>query len=360
MRKRIGIIGYGWVASANHKNSYSITKNAEIVAICDINEAARQRGKKDFCLSDSQLFDNYRTMIDSGICDMVDICTPNNSHCEIAKYALNAGLPVSIEKPVGINSKEVSEVGQLAKEKGLPVFICFTWRHMPTTRYFKDLIQSGVIGKVYHCYIKCIKDSGLRPGRRFEWRFDKEQAGSGVLCDLGSHMIDFLNWANEDIVGLSANMGIFVKERQKIDSDEWATVTTDDYANIIADLRSGATANIELSRCATTENQLVEFIIYGENGYIRYTNDMNDGLEVCLGEDLKNKNRHKIKTPDEYGKTGSIFQSQSFVDYANGKSDLFTSNIDDGLKAQIVIDAVLKSVKEKRYVTIKEVSEELK
>ena len=360
MKKRVGIIGYGMVASSNHKASYKLSAEAEVVAVCDINEKAREKAKADFGLADDRLFDDYKKMIDSGLCDMIDICTTNSLHCEQAKYALNSGLAVSIEKPVGVNSKEVEEVRALAEEKGLPVFICFTWRHMPTTRFLKDVIDSGAVGRVYHCYIKCIKESGLWEGRRLEWRFDEKLAGSGVLCDLGSHMIDFLGWMNEDIVGLSANTGIFIKQRQKLDSDEWAEVTTDDYANIIADLKSGATANIELTRCAKTEFQLVEFIIYGERGYIRFCNYVGEGLEICYGnkEEIA-KGKIRVSTPEKYGTPGEIYQSQSFLDMSNGKIDNFTSTIDDGLRAQLVIDAALKSAKEKRYVTIEEIKREL-
>lgn len=360
MKTKVGIIGYGWVASANHKSSYDLTKDVEITAVCDINPAALEKAKADFGLSDDCLFSDYKALIDSGKCEMVDICTPNSLHCEMATYAINAGMPVSIEKPVGVNSKEVEAVRKLAEEKKVPVFVCFTWRHMATTRYLKDVIDSGAVGKVYHCYIKCIKESGLWEGRRLEWRFQKELGGTGVLCDLGSHMIDFLNWMNEDIIGLSANLGIFIKERQKLDSDEWAPVTTDDYANIIADLKSGATVNIDLSRCAKTEEQLVEFIIYGEKGYIRYSNYVGEGLEICYGDkETIAKGKVRVDTPEKYGDTKAIVQSQSFLDLANGKSDNFTSTIDDGLRAQMVIDAAIKSNEEKRYVTIEEVRKAL-
>ena len=155
MKRKVGIIGYGWVAGANHKNSYAQAKDVEIVAVCDVNKAALERAKGDYNLPDEALFDDYKKLIDSGLCDMVDICTPNSFHCEQAKYALNAGLPVSIEKPVGVNSQEVEEVRALAEEKGLPVFICFTWRHMPTTRFLKDVIDSGAVGKVYQCLFLC-------------------------------------------------------------------------------------------------------------------------------------------------------------------------------------------------------------
>lgn len=360
MRSKVGIIGYGSIAGSTHRKSYGLVDDVEIVAVCDVNPDALKKAKVAFGLSDDCLYTDYKALIDSGKCDMVDICTPNSFHCEQAKYALNAGLAVSMEKPAGINSNEVEEVRKLAEEKGLPVFVSFTWRHMPTTRFLKETIDSGAIGKLYHCYIKCIKESGLWEGRRLEWRFRKEIAGSGVLCDLGSHMIDFLNWMNEDVVGLSANMGIFVKERQKLDNDEWAPVTTDDYANIIADLKSGATANIELSRCAKTEAQLTEFVLYGEKGYICFSSNVGNGLEICYGDaETIAKGRIKVDTPEKYGDVNAIYQSQSFVDYANGKKDAFTTTIEDGLKAQLVIDAALKSHAEKRHVTIDEIRKDL-
>ncbi len=355
--KRVGIIGYGWVAGANHKMSYAIAEDVRIAAVCDLKPERLQVAKEEYGLTDDCLFTDYKALIDSGKVDMVDICTPNNLHCPIAKYALNAGLPVSIEKPVGMNAKEVAEVQALAKEKNLPVFICLTWRHMPTTRFFKDVVDSGIIGKVYHCYIKCIKESGLWDGRRLEWRFDAEQAGSGVLGDLGSHMFDFLNWMNEEIVGLSANSAIFVKERQKVDSDEIAPVTTDDSTSIIANLKSGATANIELSRCAKGLEQLVEFVIFGEKGSITFSNEVGEGLELNITGD--EKGRHRVPTPEEYGKQGSIFQSQSFLNMTDGKTDRYTSTLDGGLKAQYIIDAAMRSAKEGRYVTIEEIKNEI-
>jgi len=360
MKNKVGFIGYGSIARGTHKMSYKLVEDVEIVAVCDIDPDALKKAKEDFGLSDDCLYTDYKAMIDSGKCNIIDICTPNCFHCEQAKYALNAGLAVSIEKPAGINSKEVEEVRALAEKKGLPVFVSFTWHHRPTTRFFKDTIDSGAIGKVYHCYIKCIKESGLWEGRRLEWRFQKDIAGSGVLCDLGSHMIDFLNWMNEDVVGLSANMGIFIKERQMLDSDDWAPVTTDDYANIIADLKSGATANIELSRCAKTEEQLTEFVIYGEKGYICYSSRVGDGLEICYGDaEAIARGRIRVDTPQKYGDIKMIYQSQSFVDFANGKKNAFTTTIEDGLKAQLVIDAAIKSHEEKRYVTIDEIRKDL-
>lgn len=355
MKKRIGIVGFGWIARDVHYPNYqTVADKCEITAVCDIKEAARQNAKAKTGLADEFIFSDYKEMIDSGLCDAIDICTPNYLHCEIAKYALNAGLPVSIEKPAGINVKEVKEVQDLAKEKGLPVFIGFTWRHRNALRYLKDLVSDGKLGEVHHVYIKCIKDSALWPGRRLEWRFKKEEAGTGVLCDLGSHMIDLLIWLGTDVQGLMANRGTFVKERQLVDSDEWGSVTTDDWANITLDLKNGSSATINLSRGCATCSALTQVEIYGKNGYLCF----NEAKSNIISLKLVGGEMQELPIPESYG--SFMHQSESFVNLLNGITDQYTSTIENGINAQIILDAAELSSDERRYVELKEIYDKLK
>lgn len=356
MKKRIGFIGFGWIARDIHYPNYlTIADECEITAVCDIAEQAIKNAKEKTGLSDDRIFTDYKELIDSGLCDAVDICTPNYLHCEIAKYALNAGLAVSIEKPVGMNSKEVKEVKELAEEKGLPAFVCFTWRHRAPLRFLKDLVDEGTLGEIHHMYIKCIKDSALWPGRRLEWRFRKEMAGVGVLSDLGSHMLDLLNWLGTDVQGLSANYGTFVKERQLIDSEEWGEVTTDDWANLIIDLKNGSSATVTLSRGCATCSGLTEVEVFGRNGYMKFSESDFSHITVHIdGEDEK-----VLPIPESYGAADSLHQCKSFINLLNGKVDEYTSTIDYGLQSQIVLDAAEIAGKEKRYVTLKEIEDKL-
>ncbi len=352
MKKRIGIIGFGWIARDIHYPNYlTIADECEITAVCDINPTAIQNAKTKTGLSDDRIFTDYKELIDSGLCDAVDICTPNYLHCKIAKYALNAGLGVSIEKPVGMNVNEVKEVEALAKEKNLPVFICLTWHHRATLRFLKDLVDEGFIGDVDHMFIRCIKNSAFYKGRKLEWRFIKEQAGCGVLCDLGAHMFDLLNWLNVDAVGLQAGLGTFIKERQKIDSEEWGPVTTDDWANLIIDLKNGANANVILSRGCSTCADLTEVEIYGRKGYLKYSGSEPDRITVKTTDGV---NEARM-LPESYGSPFALFQSKSFIDMLNGKTDKYTTTLRDGLNAQFIIDAALLAAEEHRYVKIDEV-----
>ncbi len=352
MKKRIGIIGFGWIARDVHLPNYrTIPDECEITAVCDIKETARQNAKDKTGLPDECIFEDYKALCDSGLCDAVDICTPNYLHCEIAKYALSKGLGVSIEKPVGMNRQEVMEVDALAKEKNLPVFVCFTWRHRATLRFLKDLADKGEVGELCHIYIRCIKDSGLWKGRRLEWRFQKEKSGTGVLCDLGSHMIDLLGWFGVPPVGLSANYGTVVKQRQLEDSDEWGEVTTDDWSNIIFDLKDGVSANITLSRACATISGLVQVEIYGKNGRLVF----NEAERKIVTKQLTGEKEEKLEVPAEYGNPDVIAQCKSFIGLLSGKTDVYTSTLKEGLEAQRIIDAAEISGREKRYVYMSEV-----
>ena len=90
-------------------------------------------------------------------------------------------------------------------------------------------------------------------------------------------------------------------------------------------------------------------------GICGYVAEINDGGNTFVLETGTDANKSFIKLDK-----GAIYQSQSFLDYANGKSDNFTSTIDDGLRAQMIIDAVVRSNEEKRYVKIEEIEKELK
>lgn len=364
-KTRVGIIGYGWIARDGHTPFYSIVDDCEITAVCDVKPSALETAKKKLNLKTEACFDDYKKMIDSGLCDAVDICTPNYLHCPIALYALNAGLAVSIEKPVGMNVNEVREVQALAKKKNLPVFVCLTWRHHAAPRFMKDIVNSGDLGKIYHVYIRCFKDSALWPGRKLEWRFQKEKSGTGVLCDLGAHMIDLLNWIGAEVEGLSANYGTIVKRRQMENSDNWGDVTTDDWANILLDLKDGGSACIELSRAATTVDGFVCVEIYAENGYIKFDASDMRHITVCIGKrDIDSRGIHQLIVPGKYvadfKNVDLTFQERSFIDYVNGKKDEYTSTIDDGLKAQIIMDAAEISGREHRYVRLSEIEDSIK
>ena len=113
---RIGIVGAGKICQGPHMGAYDKIDNAQIVAVCDINEQRLEEAKKRY--PDATLYKDYKEMIEKETLDAVDICTPNNLHSIVAIYALEKGLNVLCEKPDAINVSEAIKMQEAAKKSG--------------------------------------------------------------------------------------------------------------------------------------------------------------------------------------------------------------------------------------------------
>lgn len=352
--KRIGIIGVGGIARGVHIPGYLQSGNSKITAICDIDPAALQRGSEICQVQVDHCFTDYRDLIACNDVDLVDICTPNYLHGTMAKEAIKQKKPFSVEKPMAMSYAEACEVKALAEAGGVPGHVCFSWHYRPYVRFMKWLVENNAVGSLYHIYVRCIKDSGLWPGRKLEWRFDKTLAGTGVLGDLASHMYDITRFVTgEEFESISADTGIYIKQRQRLDSNEFAEVTTDDWCNALARMDSGTNATYQISRCTTNIGDWIGVELYGSNGTISYKYlDGVQTLEICSGEiDALGKGRHTLTPPARFNAN----QSQAFVNIANGDDDGLSATIDDGAICQRVLDATEKAAEERRWVKIDEI-----
>ncbi len=353
-KTRVGIVGVGGIANGVHLPGYTQVENCEIVAICDIKlERLKTVGDK-YNIAEDHRFTDYKDLIACEDVDVVDIATWNSMHCEIAKAAALAGKHFSVEKPVGMNYAETLDLANTAKEMNVESFVCLSWRYRPYTRYVKYLIDNDKVGKIYHLYVRCIKDSGLWKGRKREWRFDKSRAASGVLGDLGSHMIDIVRFWGQEFKDVYANCGIYVKQRPTEETGEIVDVDTDDWCNMNCQLQSDISCTIELSRCATTIPDLISFEIFGEKGRLAY--QYYDGAQTITFTDAETKETESLTPPPEF----EAIQSKSFIDLVNGIEDEYTAKITHGLECQAVIDAAIRSTQEHRPVTIEEIKGEIK
>ncbi|MBQ7032460.1 MAG: Gfo/Idh/MocA family oxidoreductase [Clostridia bacterium] len=342
-KRKIGLIGFGGIAKGTHANGYlNCADKAEVVAVCDTREEALALAKEKLGIPEEYCFKDYKELIACDAVEAVDICTPNFMHCEIAEAAIAAGKPYSVEKPVGLR---YAEVLKLQKKTGeLPAFVSFSFRFQKTIRYMQKLIADGVIGDIKNVYIRYYKDSALRPGRRLEWRFDEKLAGTGALGDFGSHMVDTARLFCGDFEGVYAESGIVVKERQKLDSEEIAPVTTDDWCNILARTVKGAGVSISVSRCTRGIKMLTEMEIFGTKGSLLYSSA--EGLRVDRGEGPAEE-----EVPDTF----LANQAECFVDYLNGKTDALTPYLSEGLACQKILEAASRSIETGKYIHLDEI-----
>jgi len=347
---KIGIIGVGGIAN-KHIAELLNCEDAEIVAICDINPAAIEAKNQKLHLPLDKCYEDYKKLIADPDVEAVEICTPNYLHAEMAIAALNAGKPVNLEKPIAMNYAEACDIVKAAKDSGLLGMTCFSYRFKPAVRYAKQLVDSGILGQITGLNVAYLKNSALWEGRRLEWRFVKEYAGSGVIGDLAVHLIDLAQLMAGNITGLFATQSIIVKERQRLDSDEFAPVETDDQCSFIASFACGANGTFCITRAAAGHGNTIRYDVYGTKGAISFDLDHPEILSICTGEgDPKNLKFETVDVPKEF----YLDQERAFVDALSGKTDEIFPTLEHGAQGQLIVDAIIKSAAERRWVDIEE------
>lgn len=340
---RIGVIGCGGIANGKHLPEIKESIGGEIYAICDANDNALHTTGEKYGIPKERRFKNYLDLINCSDVDAVDICSPNYLHYSMAQAAIQAGKPFCIEKPVGINSEEVKKLKEAVEKAGIKSMVCFSYRFMPAVRYAKYLIEQGILGNINAVYAQYLKSSAFIEGRRLDWRFEKNYARYGVSGDLGVHLIDLATFLAGDIKRICADIGIVVKERKRLDSENYAPVETDDYCNFLAKMEGGASATFSITRCAPGNSNYIRAEVYGDKGGIRFNLNERDRLEV-----YKDGKMELTMVPEEF----FTAQMQEFINVINGKPDRYVPTLEDGYKCQLVLDAILESAKNNSWISL--------
>jgi predicted dehydrogenase len=187
---KIGVIGTGGIFHALHSPVYLNHPEAELTAVCDIIQDKAQSYANVHGISN--VYQDYRKLLEQSDIDAVDICTPNLIHSEITIAALKAGKHVLCEKPDAINSVEALKMAQAAEESGKLLMVMRNNRFRPASQFLKDFIEKGHMGEIYTGRCGWIRRRGI-PGKG-GWFTTKELSGGGPLIDLGVHFIDLAVW----------------------------------------------------------------------------------------------------------------------------------------------------------------------
>ena len=346
---RIGIVGTGGIANSRHIKELLECKNAKIVALCDIDEAALKKSAEIAGVALEKCYTDYRCLVADSEVDAVEVCTPNFCHAEIARTVLAAGKYLNLEKPIAMSYDEALSILEAEKNSSAFGMTCFTYRFMPAVRYAKHLVEEGVVGKIVGLNVAYLKNSGFWEGRPLEWRFEKEKAGSGVIGDLAVHLIDLAQLLAGDIVELCATKQIVVKERPTLDNKCIGKVTTDDSCSFIARFACGAEGSFHITRCAIGHQNTIRYDIYGDRGSISF--DLNDPsiLMICCGEgDPRHYKTETIKVPEQF----YLMQEQAFVNAILGEKDAIFPSLADGAQGQKVVGAILASAENGTWMTV--------
>ena len=346
----IGIIGVGGIADNVHIPGINEAEGGQLVAICDTDKKRLNEIGDKYNIPQNRRFENYLDLIACSEVDAVEVCTPNYLHVPMAQAAAKAGKPINVEKPLSTNLTEAKKLGDTLLENSVPNMMCFSYRFKPAVRYAKEILNRGLLGDILSVNVEYLKSSAFWADRRLDWRFIKEYAGTGVLGDLGVHLIDMAQFLVGDMTRVCAEAGIVVKQRKRLDSDELGNVETDDYCNFMADFDCGAHGMFTITRCAIGHDNTIKYDIFGTKGVLSFNLNNPDELSLCIGEiDVESYGMHTVSVPNKY----KITQEQMFIDMASGKPCRYLPTVKDGIGCQKILDSLLESSENNCWISLK-------
>lgn len=374
-RLGVGMVGYAFMGAA-HSQAWRVAPRffdlplaPEMTVVAgrtrEAVEAAAHR------LGWAHVETDWRALVARDDVDLVDVCTPGDTHAEIAVAALAAGKHVLCEKPLANTVAEAEEMvraADAAAEHGVRAMVGFTYRRVPAVALARELVAEGRLGTLRHVRAQYLQDWIADEDAPLSWRLDKARAGSGALGDIGAHVVDLAQFiTGERVTGVSGLLETFVHERplaagfsglHGAAGSGRGPVTVDDAALFTARLTGGAVASFEATRFAWGRKNAIRVEVNGSLGSLAFDfEDMNvlhwfdateDPRVAGFRRILVTEPQHPYVAawwPAGHGlgyEHGFVHQAVDLV-RALAAGEQPTPSFADGLQVQRVLDAVERS-----------------
>ena len=283
----VGMVGYAFMGAAHSQawrsagRFFDLPMEPAMVALCGRNAEAAQAAAAKLGWQSAET--DWQQLLRREDVQLVDICTPGDTHAEIAIAALEAGKHVLCEKPLANTVEEaeaMTAAAQRAAVQGVRSMVGFTYRRVPAIALARQLVAEGRLGDVRHLRAQYLQDWIVDPEFPLVWRLQKDKAGSGALGDIGAHIIDLAQHITGQLLtGVSALTETFVKQRPLPEASAGLSasggsamgeVTVDDAALFMARLSGGGLASFEATRFATGRKNAIRIEINGSRGSLAF------------------------------------------------------------------------------------------
>jgi predicted dehydrogenase len=381
----VGMIGYKFMGKA-HSHAYRDlpmffpkTARPGMKLICGRDEAAVAQAADQFGWEG--YVTDWRELLKRDDIDLIDINAPSNAHKEIALAAARAGKHLFCEKPLALTLADAREMLQAAEQAGVKHMVGFNYRFAPAVRLAKKLVDDGRLGQIYHFRAWFLQDWIVDPDFPLVWRLQKDIAGSGSHGDLGAHLVDLAHYlvgGMTEVIGMSET---FIKERPmpsemtglsaKGSKDgPKGPVTVDDATLFMSRFANGALGSFEATRFAPGHRCTNSFEINGSKGSVKFDFERMNELQVYFSgdaDDVQGFRRVLATDPphaymDAWWPAGhTIGFEHTFIHEVVEMMEALQQNrqpepnFTDGVKCQEVLEAVDRSIEERRWVRVDEV-----
>ncbi len=369
----VGIIGTRFMGRA-HSNAFldveyyfDLPAKPVMQAACGRNEA----NLKAFCdrFGWKSCDTSWENIVKRDDVDLIDICTSNLTHRDIAVAAAKAGKHVLCEKPLCMNAKEAREMLDAAQDAGVCHMTAFNYRRAPALMLAKKMIDDGKLGKIHHFNAVYYQDFLVDPQFPYIWRHDIKEAGSGAHGDMNAHTVDLARFLVGEFAAITAMQEVFVKERPLADGSRTKPVTVDDAMTFMARFRDGAVGTFQATRFATGRKNYLRLEIFGSEGALIFNLERLNELEYFSRQEKTAEQgfRNILVTEsvhpmiDKWWPPGHIIgwehtfihEVGDFITAAVKENPVYP-DFYDGLRCQQVLDAVSQSAKDGTWMDIPE------
>jgi len=369
-RLRVGIIGPGTIGRLHAEAVHRV--GARLVAL-----AGRDESKTAALATEvgaERIFTDYRTLLEQTDVDVVHVCTPNNLHFAMARDALEAGKHVVCEKPLTLTSQESRILVDLAAETGRINAVGYNNRFYPLVQEIRHRIAVGLVGRAFAFRGRILEDSLLFE-TDFEWRLDPRQGGeSCAMATIGCHLIDLASFVLDSPTRevCASFLTVHPVRRRTVHRGQDAftediRISSEEVANVLIRFANGVHGTLDLSRAAAGRRYRIAIEVDGTKGAVAWSSE--SANELWLGN-RDEPNQVLLRDPSLLSERGRRYTSYAGA-YSEGFADTMKhmvasvyqqaiaaspthdfATFADGHQALLVHEAVLRSVRERGWVTV--------
>ena len=327
---RFAVIGQGHIGK-RHAEMIDRNPNSELIAVCDVRtpeECKVADPAIPFYYSIDELLEKESNL------DVVNICTPNGFHAEMALKCLEKGLHVVVEKPMALTRADAEKVVFKSLEKNKNVFCVMQNRYSPPSVWLKSVISQQLLGRLFHVQINCYWNRDDRYYTRQNWHGDGKLDG-GTLFTQFSHFIDIMYWLFGDIKNISGQFKDFT--HQKLTDFEDTGIVNFEFVN-------EGIGTLNYSTAIYNENLESSLTIIGEKGTIKVAGQYMNEVVYCNIKDYTMPELEASAPPNDYGLYKGSAQNhhlviQNVVETLSGQAPISTNAL-EGMKVVDIIERI--------------------
>jgi predicted dehydrogenase len=356
---RVGIVGAGSWSQQAHVPAFQSCPGVELAALCDVDLARARQVAAEAGIP--RFYPSAEAMLAAERLDLVSVVTPDDCHHLDVELAIAAGAHVLCEKPLATTLADAVSLAHLANTARVKTKVGFALRFAPAMLHLHELVSGGSIGTPQ--LFQAFQQNGqfLDPSTPFHWKMDCERTGGGAIVEYGIHTLDLARWIMGSVASVCATSRTWITERPTLDGDGIVPVQVDDSTAWLMEFANGAIGECHAGWATVGRPPGLEVRVFGSTGAVRCI--LSDELPDAQGLWLAGPDGRflPVPVPDRLSAQMPAEGAWWFRLPAHlirrfvaeiAANETAGPTFADGLAAQQILDAIQRSLRERRWVDL--------